>query len=713
MILGLSAGPWQDSVRAAPEIHLEEQAWDFGDLPRDSLADYGLRIANLGDEPLELANVRSSCACLLIAFEPATLGTGEWTEVPLRYVPDRRKGEIAKTVFIDSNDPERPRIRFTVKGYVLEARAGEVRAEPNPCFLEAAPGRTAEQTFVLKNVGQGGLELKSVRGIGCRVDPLAEESVAPGDSLPFRVRLVPDQAWAFNYFVRVETDDPTEPLLIIPVYPLLEEESTAETALRALGSSPGDTVSAVFFASMDCPHCLALKTFYLPRVVEFFEGRFALRVAYIDREVNYTWLVDLERRLEDTGNDIPALAVGREILGGHDEILERLPAALEAVFAEGGGPYPERAVVPTAAPRAARGDTIYLAYFQKPGCKECDRAGYLLRRLAKHFAPVETRTFDLSRPEDQELNEALCCAYGVPQRRRLVAPSLFAGGHYLIDDALDDASAEKMLEDLSTSPAPPPWEEAGDLRAEARRSIVARFQSLGPFTVVLGGLVDGVNPCAFATIIFFVSYLAFAGRAGREILWIGFSFTSAVFLTYLAVGLGALTFLQSLSVFRLVSHVVYGATAALAVGLGVYSLLDFVKIRRGQIREVSLQLPGFLKRRIHKEIRERARTRRYVLAAFITGAIVSLLELACTGQVYLPTICFVTGIPELRAHAVGYLVLYNLMFVIPLVAVFLVSYCGTTSDQLARFFQAHLASVRLATALFFFALAGVLISVLA
>jgi cytochrome c biogenesis protein CcdA len=336
----------------------------------------------------------------------------------------------------------------------------------------------------------------------------------------------------------------------------------------------------------------------------------------------------------------------------------------------------------------------------------------MLNRLVKRFSPVVVRTLDITEPEAQELNEALCCVYGVPEERRLIAPSLFGGGRYLIEHDVDDDSAEEMFVGLASAGNVPPWDEVAGFREQARESIVARFRSLGPLTVVLGGLVDGVNPCAFATIIFFVSYLAFVGRAGREILWIGFAFTTAVFLTYLLVGLGAMTFLQSLSVFRMLSLIVYGITAVLAIGLGILSVVDFWKLRQGKTKEVALQLPGFLKKRIHKTIRERARTRNYVFAAFITGAIVSLLELACTGQVYLPTICFVTGIPELRAHALAYLILYNLMFVVPLVAVFLVSYYGATSDQLARFFQSHAAAVKLCTAIFFFALAAILISVL-
>jgi len=702
------------SAGAEPRIRLAEEVWDFGDLARDSLADYRLEISNVGDRPLEVHHVRSSCACLLIVFEPTTLEPGGRAQVPLRYVPDRRKGETAKTVFVDSNDPVSPRLRFVVRGVVLEARAGEAVVEPNPCYLEAAPGRSTEQELALKNVGQGPLRLTGMRGRGCEVDAPEVDVLAPEEAVPFRIRLTPDRRWPFDYAVFVETDDPTEPFLIVPVYPLLEEEPTRKLALAGIGSSVADTVHAALFASLDCPHCLAIHTFYLSRIVEYFEGQFVLETAYVDREETYLRLVALERALDDTGNDIPALVVGSEILGGHEEIVDRLPGVLETLFARGGSGLPQVApVAPSpSVSEPADHDTLYLAYFRKVGCKECDRAAFMLRRLARRFEPLVVRTFELTNPADQELNEALSRAYGVPESKRLIAPSLFGGGRYLVDQALDDEAAEEMLAALAVSGSPPPWEEVASERARARESIIARFRSLGVLTVVLGGLVDGVNPCAFATLIFFVSYLAFVGRAGREILWIGAAFTLAVFLTYLAVGLGALTFLQSLSVFRVLSQIVYGITAALAVGLGIYSVLDFVKLRRGKTSEVSLQLPMFLKRRIHRTIREQARTRRYVIAAFVTGAVVSILELACTGQVYLPTICFVTGVPELRAHAIAYLVLYNVMFVLPLIAVFIVSYYGATSDQLARFFQAHVAAVKLAMAAFFFALAAILLSVL-
>ncbi|MGF1655598.1 MAG: hypothetical protein ACFCU3_01325 [Verrucomicrobiales bacterium] len=54
--------------------------------------------------------------------------------------------------------------------------------------------------------------------------------------------------------------------------------------------------------------------------------------------------------------------------------------------------------------------------------------------------------------------------------------------------------------------------------------------------VVAAGLLDGLNPCAFATIIFLLSYLQVARKSGREILQIGVAYILGVFCTYFALG---------------------------------------------------------------------------------------------------------------------------------------------------------------------------------
>jgi len=95
--------------------------------------------------------------------------------------------------------------------------------------------------------------------------------------------------------------------------------------------------------------------------------------------------------------------------------------------------------------------------------------------------------------------------------------------------------------------------------------------------------------------------------------------------------------------------------------------------------------------------------------AAVTGFIVSLLELACTGQIYLPTLMFISNIPDLKINAIFYLLLYNLMFIVPLVLVFAFTYWGTSSAQWAALTQRNFGKIKITLTLLFFGLAALLL----
>jgi len=88
----------------------------------------------------------------------------------------------------------------------------------------------------------------------------------------------------------------------------------------------------------------------------------------------------------------------------------------------------------------------------------------------------------------------------------------------------------------------------------------------------------------------------------------------------------------------------------------------------------------------------------------ITGFLVSLLEAVCTGQTYLPTITFILKTTTLKLHALAYLVIYNLMFVVPLFIIFIFALLGITSGQFSNFLKKHLLLIKLLMAILFFGL---------
>jgi cytochrome c biogenesis protein CcdA len=225
--------------------------------------------------------------------------------------------------------------------------------------------------------------------------------------------------------------------------------------------------------------------------------------------------------------------------------------------------------------------------------------------------------------------------------------------------------------------------------------------------VALAGLADGINPCAFATIIFLLSYLHVARRTPREILAVGAAFISAVFLAYFVAGLGLAQILAKLSGLQTVRTWVNYLLAGVTLLVAMLSFRDAQLAARGQLGEMTLQLPGLFKEQIRAAIRTSAKARRFVIAAFLAGLVISLLELACTGQVYLPTILYM--VRSGRSDAYGYLLIYNLAFIVPLIVVFILAWRGMRSDALIRFQQRNTAAVKVVIGLLFLALTAFLL----
>jgi hypothetical protein len=146
--------------------------------------------------------------------------------------------------------------------------------------------------------------------------------------------------------------------------------------------------------------------------------------------------------------------------------------------------------------------------------------------------------------------------------------------------------------------------------------------------------------------------------------------------------------------------------ALLCVVLAVLSLKDFLKARRGEIKDMALVMPEGLQRLAHSVIRRTSNARAFVLIAFVTGAVISFIELACTGTPMLAVITYlVNNAPDSRGQALWLLALFCLMFILPLVVVFLLVYFGTTSLQLGVFLKRNAALVKLGTALLFITMA--------
>lgn len=378
---------------------------------------------------------------------------------------------------------------------------------------------------------------------------------------------------------------------------------------------------------------------------------------------------------DDTGN-VDKTMIVRTTLPDLPKALYRITGNVAAKTAAGDGSEGTNGSVPANSGYAAADGTA-IDYFYAPGCSSCLKfLGREIPRLEEELKRSFTvREFNILDPGDYALLEDMLAGLDQVFRK---PPVLFYGRNVLQgeDEIMDNITA--LLQGKSVVIEQP---------SPGRERLLF-------FSVVFAGLLDGINPCAFTTLIFLLSSLAVAGKKRRDIFIMGLFYTLSVFITYYAIGLGFFGTLRFARSFRVISLIIKYSLAGVLVVFAVLSFIDFVRAKQGRMKEIILQLPDSFKRRIHTSIRTRVRSSALIGSSIVLGFLITLFELACTGQVYLPTI---SNMVQVEKRFSGFLMLavYNAGFILPLAAVFTAVYVGVGSDKITGIFRKNVALIKL------------------
>lgn len=199
--------------------------------------------------------------------------------------------------------------------------------------------------------------------------------------------------------------------------------------------------------------------------------------------------------------------------------------------------------------------------------------------------------------------------------------------------------------------------------------------------VIVAALIDSVNPCAFSILLLTVAFLLSIGKLRSNVMQIGAAYIVGLFFVYLMIGLGLL---QTLHLFD-TPHFMASVGAGLLVLLGMINLAnEFVPAF-----PVKLAIPQAAHRRM-AVLMERAS----VPTALALGGLVGVCEFPCTGGPYL----MVLGLLHDQTTyytGVGYLLLYNVIFVLPLVLILLAASDASLLGKVQQWQQEKRRAMRL------------------
>jgi len=215
--------------------------------------------------------------------------------------------------------------------------------------------------------------------------------------------------------------------------------------------------------------------------------------------------------------------------------------------------------------------------------------------------------------------------------------------------------------------------------------------------VITSAAIDSINPCAIGVLILMVSVVLGQGGSTKRLLLNGFAYIGAIFATYLIAGLGLIYFFAMIPI--VIAEYLSLFVGALVVLAGVLEIKDYFWYGKG----FSLQIPTYFANKIHQYSTEKTS----LWGVMFLGAFVAAVELPCTGAPYLAIITILRI--DFNLVALGMMVLYNLIFVAPLIVILIMVAGGAKISDVSKWKEESKGTMRLFMGLLLAALGWILI----
>ncbi len=331
-----------------------------------------------------------------------------------------------------------------------------------------------------------------------------------------------------------------------------------------------------------------------------------------------------------------------------------------------------------------------LVVFHEIGCSHCARTEAFLESIHPKYPELEILHYEIHEPEALDLLPKLLAAYDAEEGAvpiLFVGDVAFVGGvfygledePYAASGRMENLALERAIRQAIDADAPSPLSRIDDEDAPSLA------ENLTIPAVLVAAAADSVNPCTFAVLVLLLGTLLTAQRKGRKglVLKAGFAFTFAVFASYFLMGIGIFSAIQAAGVQRPFIITV----SSLAILLGLWNMKDYFAYGKWFTIEVPQRWRPTVKRLTASVVS--------VPGAFFVGVLDSLFLLPCSSGPYIAILALLSETSS-RTDGILYLLLYNLIFVLPLVAITLAVHFGfTTTARAERWRSARLGKLHL------------------
>ncbi len=215
-----------------PEITFEQEKWDFGRIKEGEIVTHIFTFTNKGDSPLKIQRVQTTCGCTAALVSQKTLAPGEIGELKVTFNTRGYAGNVAKYVYIHSNDPVHPRVQLALRAAIDVPPRPRIALSRYTIDLGLIlRGEEVAAEAEIRNIGELELEVDlshreaAFFHAGNKIQDTLR--IAAGKSKTVKVRLQPrNEAGLLREYVLLKTNDPQRSNLSIYIsgYIVTEEQ---------------------------------------------------------------------------------------------------------------------------------------------------------------------------------------------------------------------------------------------------------------------------------------------------------------------------------------------------------------------------------------------------------------------------------------------------------------------------------------------------------
>ena len=100
------------------KIQFVKEKHDFGKVDQGKVLTYSFKFKNVGDAPLTINNVRTTCGCTAAVVKGSKLDPGKEGEIKVSFNTTGYGGTLSKYIYVDTNDPSAPQKQLTVSAAI-------------------------------------------------------------------------------------------------------------------------------------------------------------------------------------------------------------------------------------------------------------------------------------------------------------------------------------------------------------------------------------------------------------------------------------------------------------------------------------------------------------------------------------------------------------------------------------------------------------------